>query len=242
MTQHLCLCPLCGEGSVHETRFDEPFEYKGKTITISLHCKECDVCGSEFSDAATSKKNQRVINAAKKQIDKLLDSDSIARLRKKWNVTQVEAGRIFGGGPVAFSKYESDDVVQSEAMDKLLRVADAVPEARHWLLMHAGLTSKKSGVDKNAGDYISLLGEALINLHSSVASSGAMYTIDGQDSDIVVPVIDPGTAIGKCLSQHPRFARHVLVKPTVRRYRDEENQSYLHRPKYSEQEYALHSI
>lgn len=30
---------------------------------------------------------------------------------------------------MAFSKYEHDDVAQSDAMDKLLRVANAVPEA-----------------------------------------------------------------------------------------------------------------
>ncbi|MBW6086689.1 hypothetical protein KZ779_20740 [Escherichia coli] len=36
---------------------------------------------------------------------------------------------IWWGGPKAFSKYESDDVIQSEAMDKLMRLAAEVPDA-----------------------------------------------------------------------------------------------------------------
>ncbi|HFV4041962.1 TPA: type II toxin-antitoxin system MqsA family antitoxin, partial [Escherichia coli] len=46
-----------------------------------------------------------------------------------WMITQQKASSIFGGGPKAFSKYESDDVIQSEAMDKLMRLAAEVPDA-----------------------------------------------------------------------------------------------------------------
>jgi HTH-type transcriptional regulator/antitoxin MqsA len=37
-------------------------------------------------------------------------------------MTQGQAAKLFGGGPVAFTKYENDDVMQSEAMDTLLRL------------------------------------------------------------------------------------------------------------------------
>ena len=40
---------------------------------------------------------------------------------------------------MAFSKYESDDVAQSEAMDKLLRLAETVPAAFEHLAEQAGL-------------------------------------------------------------------------------------------------------
>lgn len=46
---------------------------------------------------------------------------------------------MFGGGPVAFSKYESDDVMQSDAMDKLLRLAAEVPAALDKLMSDAGV-------------------------------------------------------------------------------------------------------
>jgi HTH-type transcriptional regulator/antitoxin MqsA len=38
-------------------------------------------------------------------------------------MTQVEAGKFFGGGPVAFSKYETDDLIPSDSMVALLKLA-----------------------------------------------------------------------------------------------------------------------
>lgn len=40
-------------------------------------------------------------------------------------MTQGLAAELFGGGKVAFSRYESDDITQSTAMDSLLRLCAA---------------------------------------------------------------------------------------------------------------------
>lgn len=48
-------------------------------------------------------------------------------MRKRVDLTQAEAGALLGGGPVAFSKYEHDDLVPDEAMSNLLRLAIADP-------------------------------------------------------------------------------------------------------------------
>ena len=76
--------------------------------------------------------------AFKKEVDGLLTGQEIKALRKRYNLTQAQAASIFGGGPVAFSKYESDDVMQSEPMDNLLRVASQIPDAVAWLAQRAG--------------------------------------------------------------------------------------------------------
>nr|WP_315406230.1 type II toxin-antitoxin system MqsA family antitoxin [uncultured Pseudomonas sp.] len=242
MTQHLCLCPLCGEGSVHESTFTEPYEYKGRTVNISLHCKECDVCGSEFSDSSVSKRNQRVINATKKKIDHLLDSNAVAMLRKKWSITQAEAGRIFGGGPVAFSKYESDDVVQSEAMDKLMKVADAVPEAKDWLFQQAGVNQKDHFAAVDAG-VMMLCREMVSSLNSANSfSEPPVYTAFASGLDMVMPIERVAIhRVGMSLRRGV-VSKVVRVEPTVRRYGEEENQVYMHRPTYSEQEYELYTV
>jgi len=46
----------------------------------------------------------------------------VKRVRKKRGLTQKEAGLILGGGPNAFQKYESADVVTSQAISNLLRL------------------------------------------------------------------------------------------------------------------------
>lgn len=58
-------------------------------------------------------------------------------------LSQDDAAEIFGGGPKAFSKYENDDVAQSEAMDKMIRLAAQLPTAFEHLTRIAGLSKGK---------------------------------------------------------------------------------------------------
>ena len=72
--------------------------------------------------------------AFRKSVDSLLTGAEITALRAKYQLTQAQAARLFGGGPVAFSKYENDDVAQSEAMDALLRLVRR-SEVAFWELV-----------------------------------------------------------------------------------------------------------
>ena len=122
------LCPICGQGQLHGRVELEESEYKGKVQTTPLYFSECDSCGSETATAEQTRRNKRVMIAFKKQVDGLLTGAEVRAIRDKLGISQAEAADAFGGGPVAFSKYENDDVMQSEAMDKLLRLADSNPE------------------------------------------------------------------------------------------------------------------
>ncbi|MGI9280181.1 MAG: type II toxin-antitoxin system MqsA family antitoxin [Endozoicomonas sp.] len=138
MSTNMKTCPICEEGQIHETSREREIEYKGEKTMMPLYYSVCDACGSEQGDAEQSRKNKQVMLSFKKQIDGFLSGEEVREQRKRWDITQAQAARIFGGGPVAFSKYEADDVIQSEPMDKLLRVAQAVPEAFIWLAQQAG--------------------------------------------------------------------------------------------------------
>lgn len=116
------LCPICGEGHVSDQVQHIESEYKGHKAMLPLHYQLCDTCGSDFAGAAESKLNKRALMAWRKQVDGLLTGAEITALRKQYKLTQAQAAKLFGGGPVAFSKYENDDVVQSESMDTLLRL------------------------------------------------------------------------------------------------------------------------
>lgn len=116
------LCPICGEGHVtaHVDQFES--EYKGQKAMLPSHYQMCDTCYSDFAGSAESKLNKRAIMAFRRSVDGLLTGTEIVALRKQYGLTQDQAAKLFGGGPVAFSKYENDDVSQSEAMDSLLRL------------------------------------------------------------------------------------------------------------------------
>jgi HTH-type transcriptional regulator/antitoxin MqsA len=129
MTASHDICPICGEGHLERCTGKNTVEYKGQSTELDMQYSVCDACSSEQADAAQLRTNKRAMTGFKKHVDGLLIGAEVRALRECFGINQAEAARIFGGGPVAFSKYESDDVAQSGAMDKLLRLAAAVPAA-----------------------------------------------------------------------------------------------------------------
>jgi HTH-type transcriptional regulator / antitoxin MqsA len=116
------LCPICGEGHVTSQVEMVESEHKGHKAMLPSHYQVCDACHSDFAGVKEGKLNKRGIMAFRKSVDGLLTGDEICALRGKYKLTQAQAAVLFGGGPVAFSKYENDDVAHSEAMDTLLRL------------------------------------------------------------------------------------------------------------------------
>lgn len=141
-TKELCL--ICGEGHVthHVDQFES--EYKGQKAMLPSHYKLCDTCHSDFAGSAEGKLNKRAIMAFRKSVDGLLTGTEIVALRKQYSLTQDQAAQLFGGGPVAFSKYENDDVSQSEAMDSLLRLVRASEAAFEVLVNVKGMAAELS--------------------------------------------------------------------------------------------------
>lgn len=121
--KHLKMCPICDEGNLVVQYDQEEAEYKGVKKNIPMAICVCSSCGSEVATKDEVKHNKRAMLAFRKEVDGLLSGEAIKAIRVKYALTQKMAGKIFGGGPIAFNKYENNDVVQSEAMDSLLRVA-----------------------------------------------------------------------------------------------------------------------
>ena len=134
-------CQICGEGNLRSETYKNSVEYKGRTTELDVHYSLCDECGSEQADAVQTRKNKRLMTAFKKNVDGLLSGGEVRLIREKLGLSQADAAKVFGGGPVAFSKYENDDVCQSESMDKLLRVTDELPAVLGTLNRRAGLNS-----------------------------------------------------------------------------------------------------
>lgn len=133
------LCPICDAGNLHAHTEQVDVEFMGKTGAIPSQYSVCDTCGSEQAGAVDARFNKRAMIAFKKSAQGLLTGTQVHAMRKSWNLKQADAAKVFGGGPVAFSKYESDDVMQSDAMDKLLRLANDVPAALDKLMSNAGV-------------------------------------------------------------------------------------------------------
>ena len=136
------LCPICESGHLDSHHELINVEHMGKEGSISSKYSVCNSCGSEQVCSADARFNKRAMIAFKKEVQGLVSGENVRDMRKRWGLNQAEAAKVFGGGPVAFSKYEADDVMQSDAMDKLLRLANEVPAAFGKLMADAGVTCK----------------------------------------------------------------------------------------------------
>jgi HTH-type transcriptional regulator/antitoxin MqsA len=136
------VCPICGEGHMAAHVDQVETEYKGRKDLVPLHYQLCDTCMSDSAGAAEMRANKRAVMAFRKQVDGLLSGAEIAALRERYKLNQKQAARLFGGGPVAFSKYENDDVAHSEAMDKLLRLVLRSEESFWALVEQEGMTAE----------------------------------------------------------------------------------------------------
>ena len=66
-----------------------------------------------------------------------LTDEKIKEIRKKLGLTQRQMAETLGVGEKNFARYENLSVRQSKAMDNLLRILDAYPEAIK-ILKHSG--------------------------------------------------------------------------------------------------------
>jgi HTH-type transcriptional regulator/antitoxin MqsA len=121
------ICPICGEGHLKQLVDKTPVEYKDHKTVLDTLYSVCDVCGCEQANATQTRYNKRLVIAFKKQVDGILTGAEIKAIRLRLGIKQHEAAAIFGGGSVAFSKYENDDVIPAESMNNLLYVADKLP-------------------------------------------------------------------------------------------------------------------
>ena len=123
-------CPVCEVAGLKAHSQDMAFEYKGKQITVAnIKQFACPVCGESFIDKNDRKKLEKLLTDERRKVDGLLSSEEIKKIRSKFGVTQVQFAKALKVGEKNFARYESGQSVQSAAMDDLLRVLKAFPQA-----------------------------------------------------------------------------------------------------------------
>jgi len=129
-------CPICETGTLSKQVHTGEIQYRGRAVQVDgLEYSLCDKCGADPVLAKQAKRNQVRFSDAKREIDGLLSSADIRKARRYLGLTQHAASSIFGGGLNAFSKYERGEVIQSKAMDKLIRVSCRYSDA--WIYVNS---------------------------------------------------------------------------------------------------------
>lgn len=120
-------CPKTGAPMHRDTRA-MTLAYKGENITFDMPGWYCDSCDESIHTGQDMKVSDRMLNRLKARVEGLLEPDDVRRIRKKLGISQTEAGRMIGGGPRAFQKYESGDLLPSRAISSALSLLDYDPK------------------------------------------------------------------------------------------------------------------
>lgn len=122
-------CPVCGGAElVHDVR-DIVHTYKGETLVIpNVEARFCPECGESVTNMAESERVMNLMLAFNKKVNGQHSNPNFIRsVRAKLNLTQREAGDLFGGGVNAFSRYESGKVEPPKALSILFALLDEDP-------------------------------------------------------------------------------------------------------------------
>jgi len=120
------VCPLTGQPMVRDVR-PMTITYKGRSATFDMPGWYCEASDESRHSGEDLKVSDRALNRLKAQVGGLLEPEAVRRIRKRLHLSQKDAGRLIGGGPNAFQKYESGDVVVSHAVTSALILLDRDP-------------------------------------------------------------------------------------------------------------------
>ena len=130
--------PVCPETGAPMYRGVRPMTltYKGESLTFDMPGWYCDQSEESIHTGEDMKISDRKLNLLKARCEGLLEPEEIRRIRKKLHLSQEQAGTLIGGGPRAFQKYESGDLLPSRAVSTALVLLDHDPAALSVLKIH----------------------------------------------------------------------------------------------------------
>jgi HTH-type transcriptional regulator / antitoxin MqsA len=120
------VCPQTGAPMYRDAR-PMTLTYKDQSITIDMPGCFWDSSDESIHTGQDAAVSDCALNHLKARTEGLLEPEDIRRIRKKLAISQEEAGRV--GGPRAFQKYESGDLMPSRAISSALRLLDRDPGA-----------------------------------------------------------------------------------------------------------------
>jgi HTH-type transcriptional regulator/antitoxin MqsA len=140
------LCPETGK-PMHRGARPMTLTYKGEAITFDMPGWYCDASEESIHTGEDMKVSDRMLNRLKARAERLLEPAEIRRIRKKLKLSQTAAGEMIGGGPRAFQKYESGDLLPSRAISSALALLDHDPTALRVLeaRQHGGQVAVDDG-------------------------------------------------------------------------------------------------
>jgi putative zinc finger/helix-turn-helix YgiT family protein len=186
-------CPHCCSNNVREQRYSDEVLFRSLSLDVEgLLRSECLSCNETWVTEPQAAHNAALTKIAfeaernrLRERDGLLTGEQIYEIRKTLDLNQRQAASIFGGGSNAFNKYECGEVLQSFAMDRLLRLTHHVGDYAVSFLRNVGEHAALSSVFLKISDAASMdapRGTFVSQLLNSGVRSDFFYEPEPQDT------------------------------------------------------------
>jgi HTH-type transcriptional regulator/antitoxin MqsA len=191
------------------------FTHSHKQLQAKNQFHECDFCGTEVVLKEDARFNAKTVLDAKQIADGRLTASDIRSIRKHLGLKQEIAGRIIGGGPTAFSKYEHSELAPTDAMDNLLWLL-----SEHEFLIYE--LGRRHGVDIESTRSVSMEATTIHgygSVHSIVSrySKEVLKSLRGSAQPFWVQNIHPTMCKG-LTEPHMEAANEVVVSYEANSY------------------------
>lgn len=140
--EHVVTCPVCAQGQLVSKESTTSLSFDSRTFSVPHKFHQCDFCMVEMALPSDTRMNARATIKAKKEAKGRVPGSTYREVRAAASFTQAVAGKVIGGGPVAFSKYENDEIEASDAMDNLVWLLHKHPSLTEDLALRHGFEIK----------------------------------------------------------------------------------------------------
>ncbi len=127
-------CPSCGHGALQARRIRDEFEYGPEDDRITIVAEAvpvlvCPACGETlYGPEAAAVRHEAICRTLG-----LLSPAEVKALRERLGPDQDDFARLTGIGVATLSRWERGRLLQTRAMDRYLRLLDALPQAARFL-------------------------------------------------------------------------------------------------------------
>lgn len=117
-------CPVCkNTGTLEKSSLTRFFRPLGQLVSVVLETSKCSVCGVPVTTRSQHERNLKALDSRRAQYGGHLLGEDFIELRKRYGLTQQAAGKIFGKGLVAFSRYENETSYPDKSTRLLIELA-----------------------------------------------------------------------------------------------------------------------
>lgn len=117
---------------------ERDFPIHGTTVPVREELYRCAVCGGEEYSYEQAIAAERRAGEVYRERNGFLHPDQIVALRRRWGVTQAQLEAALGVGRKTVARWEAGRVLQTRAMDNLLRAIDRFPAVLSFLAERQG--------------------------------------------------------------------------------------------------------